>query len=159
MYTCHFCSQRNLKRGTPKGHMKGICTSKIRGATKPKPDKSIFQQPVSSEKGIIGSDEVIKMDEISLPAIPEEIPIINCPTTPAAVKTGYTLLDSKRRKRNRSAAKKPAEPEISSTPIDTEKTASNLNKRRRKSWTSLKEIAENSESKRNITNLRIPFLM
>lgn len=126
---------------------------------KPKADKSIFQQPVSSERSIIDKDEVIKMDEISLPAISEETPTIDCPTTPAVVKTGTTLLDSKRRKRNRSAAKKPAEPENISTSIDKEKTSCNSRKRRKKSWTGLKEIAESSENKTNITNLRIPFLM
>ncbi|KAF3448564.1 hypothetical protein FNV43_RR09277 [Rhamnella rubrinervis] len=158
VYTCHFCSHRNLKRGTPKGYMKDICPPKIRKTTNSKPDKSISKQAVSLEKGISVKDEVNKNDEIALPAVYQEIPIADSPT-PAVVRTGTSLLDSKRRKRNRSAAKKPPEPESCSTPLDAENSASKSNKRRRKTWTSLKEIAESSDhcNSRNITNLRIPF--
>ncbi|GLT54945.1 hypothetical protein SLA2020_281030 [Shorea laevis] len=46
-------------------------------------------------------------------------------------------------KRNQSISKKPAE--TNSTPTRVEKAVTSSNKRRRKSWTSLKEIAESTE--------------
>lgn len=140
--------------------MKEICPTKIRKTTKTKPEKSISHPAVSSEKGISVKDEVNKNDETALPAISRDTPIAESPTIPDGVRTGTSLLDSKRRKRNRSAAKKPAEPENSSTPLDAEKTASKSNKRRRKTWTSLKELASGNEHcNKNITNLKIPFLI
>ncbi|KAL6280390.1 hypothetical protein ACE6H2_017271 [Prunus campanulata] len=282
VYTCHFCSHRNLKRGTPHGHMKVICPTKTKTTSKLKPAKSISKKFVSSKKSIVAEDEVRKANEIAASeiiqaneiasseitreiqaneiasseiareiqgnetaseiareiqenetasseiareiqenetasseiareiqenetasseiareiqenetasseiarenrivetradedevtivnemassAIAREIPTVYSPETPK-VRTGPTLLlGGKRRKRNKSASKKPAEPENSPNPTDAENTGSMSNKRRRKKWTSLKEIAESSEHKniRNISDLTIPFFV
>ncbi|XP_008238833.1 PREDICTED: uncharacterized protein LOC103337456 [Prunus mume] len=249
VYTCHFCSHRNLKRGTPHGHMKVICPTKTKTTLKLKPAKSISQKFVSSKKSIVAEDEVRKANEIAASeiikvneiasseitreiqaneiasseivreiqgnetaseienetasseiareiqeketasleiarenrimetradedevtivnemassAIGGEIPTVDSPETPK-VRTGPTLLlGGKRRKRNKSVSKKPAEPENSPNPTDAENTGSMSNKRRRKKWTSLKEIAESSEHKniRNISDLTIPFFV
>jgi len=54
----------------------------------------------------------------------------------------FSLLDAKKRKRNRSANKK-EQSESSSAAMDAGKTVSStLSKRKRKSWTTLKEIVE-----------------
>ena len=115
-------------------------------------------------------DDSYKTDEIASPALATENPTTNGPVTPLVpttdspvtplVSSGSILLEARRRKRNQSALKKPAGPENDSTPIDVEKTVSS-NKRRRKSWISLKEIAESTEygSSRNITNLAIPLFI
>ncbi|KAH0974829.1 hypothetical protein GBA52_016728 [Prunus armeniaca] len=265
VYTCHFCSHRNLKRGTPHGHMKVICPAKTKMTLKLKPAKSISQKFVSSKKSIVAEDEVRKANEIAASeiiqvneiasseitreiqaneiasseivreiqgnetaseienetasseiareiqiqvnetasseiareiqeketasseiarenrivetradedevtivnemassAIAGEIPTVDSPETPK-VRTGPTLLlGGKRRKRNKSVSKKPAVPENSPNPTDAENTGSMSNKRRRKKWTSLKEIAETSEHKniRNISDLTIPFFV
>ncbi|CAL9030124.1 unnamed protein product [Prunus brigantina] len=277
VYTCHFCSHRNLKRGTPHGHMKVICPTKTKTTSKLKPAKSISQKFFSSKKSIVAEDEVRKANEIAASeiiqaneiasseitreiqaneiasseiareiqgnetaseienetasseiareiqvnetasseiareiqvnetasseiareiqenetasleiarvnrivetradedevtivnemassAIAGEIPMVDSPETPK-VRTGPTLLlGGKRRKRNKSVSKKPAEPENSPNPTDAENTGSMSNKRRRKKWTSLKEIAESSEHKniRNISDLTIPFFV
>ncbi|VVA40679.1 PREDICTED: RNase P [Prunus dulcis] len=263
VYTCHFCSHRNLKRGTPHGHMKVICPTKTKTTSKLKHAKSISQKSVSSKKSIVAEDEVRKANEIAASEIIQaneiasseiareiqaneiasseiareiqrnetaseienetasseiareiqvnetasseiareiqenetasleiakencivetwadedevtivnemassamagEIPMVDSPETPK-VRTGPTLLlGGKRRKRNKSVSKKPAEPENSPTPTDAENTGSMSNKRRRKKWTSLKEIAESSEHKniRNISDLTIPFFV
>ncbi|PQP99972.1 uncharacterized protein Pyn_25640 [Prunus yedoensis var. nudiflora] len=243
VYTCHFCSHRNLKRGTPRGHMKVICPTKTKTTSKLKPAKSISKKFVSSKKSIVAEyevrkaneiasseiareiqgnetaseiareiqenetasseiareiqenetasseiareiqenetasseiarenhivetqadeDEVTIVNEMASSAIAGEIPMLDSPETPK-VRTGPTLLlGGKRRKRNKSVSKKPAEPENNPNPTDAENTGSMSNKRRRKKWTSLKEIAESSEHKniRNISDLTIPFFV
>ncbi|BFG31727.1 hypothetical protein CerSpe_180010 [Prunus speciosa] len=268
VYTCHFCSHRNLKRGTPRGHMKVICPTKTKTTSKLKPAKSISKKFASSKKSIVAEDEVRKANEIAASeiiqaneiasseitreiqaneiasseiareiqgnetaseiareiqenetasseiareiqenetasseiareiqenetasseiarenrivetradedevaivnemassAIAGKIPTVYSPETPK-VRTGPTLLlGGKRRKRNKSVSKKPAEPENSPNPTDAENTGSMSNKRRRKKWTSLKEIAESREHKniRNISDLTIPFFV
>ncbi|TQD70630.1 hypothetical protein C1H46_043839 [Malus baccata] len=168
VYTCHFCSHQNLKRGTPNGHMKTICPPKAKTTSKLNLAKSISKKFVNSKKTTAGDevskaheiapstggeiptvdtpageDEVSKANEVA-PSAGTEIPSVDTPATPA-VKTGITLLlGGKKRRRNNSATKKPAEPESSPTSIG-ENTTSMLNKRRRKSWTSLKEIAKRSD--------------
>ncbi|KAK2664084.1 hypothetical protein Ddye_002658 [Dipteronia dyeriana] len=150
VYNCHFCSFRNLKRGTPKGHMKEICPPRDKQASRPERSKSTSQKSTVLETEMRSNDEVTKLDEVTLPAIAGDAPVSNSPVTP--VRTRLTLEVAKR-KRNKSGTKKPAES------IDEEKTAGTSTKRRRKSWTSLKEIAERSgnDNSQNITNLTIPF--
>lgn len=163
MYTCHFCSNRNLRRGTPKGHMKEICPSKIKTTKKSKSAQSNSQKPIISEEVSRGKDEFSKMDESALSPIlttSGTVSISDGPATPIAG-AGPKLLDVKKRKRNKSTAKKRAESKKSSVPADAEKTVGTSRKWRRKSWTSLKEIAESSEQgkNRNVANLSIPFFL
>ncbi|XP_057511729.1 uncharacterized protein LOC130793872 [Actinidia eriantha] len=148
VYKCHFCSHRNLKRGTPRGHMKELCPPKAKPPLKSEPSRSTVLKPVNSEDGATGNIEVKMTDEITYP------------TTPS-VTTGTTLLEANRRKRNRSGSKKVVESESNSATIDAETSVSTSNKRKRKSWTSLKEIAESGErdSNRNLANITIPFLI
>ncbi|GMP76193.1 hypothetical protein CsSME_00032974 [Camellia sinensis var. sinensis] len=162
VYKCHFCSHRNLKRGTPRGHMKEICPPKARPSFKLEPSRSTVIKSVKLDEGATGNKEVKKVDEIASPAITTDDPVIDspAPATPS-VKTGPTLLEGKRRKRNRSGAKKAAESESNSATTVAENSVSAANKRKRKSWTSLKEIAESSEhgNRQNLSNLTIPFFI
>ncbi|KAF5462241.1 hypothetical protein F2P56_018264 [Juglans regia] len=182
VYKCLFCSHCNMRRGTPKGYMKEICPSKAKASSKSEPAKSRPQKRASLEKGTRSKDGINKTNEVASPAYPREVPTTDSPITPLArtataspaylrevpttdspitplARTATTLLEAKRRKRNLSMSKKLAGPENNFTPTDAEKTVSTSNKRRRKSWTSLKEIAEASEhdSSRKFTNLTIPF--
>ncbi|THG15901.1 hypothetical protein TEA_008936 [Camellia sinensis var. sinensis] len=162
VYKCHFCSHRNLKRGTPQGHMKEICPPKAKPSFKLGPSCSTVIKSVKLEEGATGNKEVKKVDEIASPAITTDDAVKDspAPATPS-VRTGLTLLEAKRRKRNRSGAKKAAESESNSTTTVAENSVSAANKRKRKSWTSLKEIAESSEhgNSQNLSNLRIPFFI
>ncbi|KAJ4712067.1 RNAse P, Rpr2/Rpp21 subunit [Melia azedarach] len=188
VYKCHFCSHRNLKRGSPKGHMKEICPkqplqlerlkSSLRKFADSVEDKrskdeickvdeialpaieSSLDKSADLVKDTKSKDEVCKVDEIALPAIARESPTCSSPTTPS-VKTKITL-EAKKRRRNKLGTKTPAEYESKSAITDTEKTTVVSTKRKRKSWTSLKEIAERSEhdngqNSQNIANLAIPF--
>ncbi|XP_059460662.1 uncharacterized protein LOC132189863 [Corylus avellana] len=160
VYKCHFCSHWNLKRGTPKGHMKEICPSKAKTSSKSETAKPMLQKCASLEKSSRSKDDISKTDEIASPTFAGEIPTTDSPATPL-VRSGTILLDAKRRKRNRSISKKPAGTESNSTPTDVEKAASTSNKRRKKSWTSLREIADSADhdSSPKITNLTIPFCL
>ncbi|XP_050369888.1 uncharacterized protein LOC126787993 isoform X2 [Argentina anserina] len=174
VYTCHFCSERNVKRGTSRGHMEAICPPKIKKASDFKPAKSISQTFVTPKKSTARDNNVGKLQtrtptvdaEVSTvnkcttsSTLEEENPILDIPTTPM-VKPVITLLDSKRKRKNKSASKKQAEPENSlAAPENADNSASTTNKRRRKSWTSLKELAERNEQKKNISDLSIPFFM
>ncbi|KAL5551642.1 hypothetical protein UlMin_002252 [Ulmus minor] len=143
VYTCHFCSHRNFKRGTPKRHVKEIS----------KRAHSKFQRSVSLVK--INRSE----GEENLPTVSEETSTTD-PSTPI-VRSGLALLDSETRKRNRSTAKKQAELANNSPSMEGEKSVGASRKRRRKSWTSLKEIVERSEpdNNRSTSNLTIPFFL
>ncbi|KAJ6308131.1 hypothetical protein OIU76_017828 [Salix suchowensis] len=180
VYKCHYCSHFNLKRGTPKVHMKDICPPKPKPAAKSKSAKSMLQKSANSEEGTANpfptmeTDEIIKTDNTALPAISVDTSIMNSPATPfARVKADgivkidetalpaisvstcitnspetpqpsseFSLLDAKKRKRNRSA-KSTELSESSSAAMDAEKTVSSTSsKRKRKAWTSLKEIVE-----------------
>ncbi|KAI3877794.1 hypothetical protein MKW98_025365 [Papaver atlanticum] len=207
VYTCHFCSHRNLKRGTSKSHMKEISPPKPKKAksdekrlnlVKTKVDEGKldmtnveaivcpenvagFKENVaaqicsSSEKATESNNERGKIAEELVPTeyIPIEmseatVPEMNSvtgkdvasekiPTTPLN-KVPVLLLDSKRKKRTRSHNKQVANESNSPTP-DAEKVSTTSNKRRRKSWSSLKELAEANERKNGIANLKIPFCL
>ncbi|GAV57951.1 Rpr2 domain-containing protein [Cephalotus follicularis] len=156
---CHFCSHQNAKRGTRKGHMKEICLPKVKPSSKSELSTSKLQK-CSLEKDIGSKDEGFTVDEIASPAIAGDTTVTDSPTT-SLVRTGMSLLDAKTRKRKRSCSKKLAETESASAEVDSGNTASTLSKRKRKSWTSLKQLAESSaqSNSRNVTNLAIPFLL
>ncbi|KAI3860963.1 hypothetical protein MKW92_028168 [Papaver armeniacum] len=75
----------------------------------------------------------------------------NSPATPLN-RVPMLLLDAKRRKRNKSN-----NTVSDSKTMDVEKVSGSSTKRRRKSWSSLKELAEANVRKNDIANLIIPF--
>ncbi|KAM6602257.1 hypothetical protein CsatA_021866 [Cannabis sativa] len=163
VHTCHFCSYRNFMGGTPKGHLKQICPPKVKTTEKSKTPKSNSLNPSSLKEAGEGKDGVENSGEpdlLPLPATSEEFPISHSPATPV-VKTVTTLLEAKKRKRNRSVNKKQSESECSSNPTNGEKSITVSSKRRKKSWTTLKEIADSKDQAKNqeIADLPIPFLL
>lgn len=133
-------------KGTPKGYVKEMCPPKAKQRLKSEASKGI--------------PEVIKVDTCALPTMDGQNLKTSSPSTPLPT-TGFSLLDSKRRKRNRSGAKRVAEPETGSTASDAENSNLASSKRRKKSWTSLKEIAQGSGHGigNNFTNLTVPFFI
>ncbi|OMO58646.1 hypothetical protein COLO4_34461 [Corchorus olitorius] len=138
VYNCHFCLHRNMKRGTPKGHMKEMHPPKLKAPVH-KAVKSRLEKVVACSGKETNKDEVKKVDVISSPVKAAENPTVDDPVTPMS--RGRTLLDVNKRKRNKSGSKRPAESEINPKP-DAEKTVDASIKRRRKSWMSLREIVE-----------------
>ncbi|XP_057953974.1 uncharacterized protein LOC131148270 [Malania oleifera] len=178
VYKCHFCSHWNIKIGTPEGHMKEICPLNCKPCSKLETAKSIVPR-CGLEKGMRSSVEVDEMDHIASTTISGDIPMVSSPeevykkdeiTLPTAdrdnadclttplVRKGATLLEGRKRKRQKPGSRKTAEFENISATTDAEKSVSTSNKRRRK-WTSLREIAQSTERDkiRSTPNLAIPF--
>ncbi|KAF7151000.1 hypothetical protein RHSIM_Rhsim02G0230400 [Rhododendron simsii] len=109
-------------------------SSKGQTTMKSKSSCAIILKSVNSEKPAMSNPEV-KMTTEDL--------VTETPATPS-VSTCTSLLEAKRRKRNRSGSKKAVESESNSAALDAEKSAGTSNKRKKKPWTSLKEIAERS---------------
>lgn len=142
VYHCNFCSHRNLKRGTAKGQMKEIYPFKPKTARSLRPKiKKEMTVPQEIQSSRLSSPETSVKDQV------EENSVGDTP------KPMMLTLERDRRIR-KPKSKKPIEPE-SSVP---EKTVGGSNKRKRKSWTSMKEIAETNKSSKP-GNLKIPFLL
>lgn len=155
MYKCHFCLHQNLKRGTPKGHIKGICPSKDKSSLESTPpSKSITSDSSKLEKGILSKDEANEINVFPL----RDVANVDGLATPSSTNT-TTLLEGKKRRRESSLSKN-AIKTINKSAKEVAKSTSTSSKRRRKSWTSLKEIAQSNEhKKKQIANLTIPFYL
>ncbi|XP_009799486.1 uncharacterized protein [Nicotiana sylvestris] len=209
VYECHFCSHRNLKRGTPGGYMKDLypaktTTSRV-GPTKSATRKSEQLDTVVSsiDKARVDPTESATQKSEQLDTLEANIDETRVdltesatqkseqfvtsvastnrdnynadvtvsseivgddptasPATPLSTVTVTSLLDSKRKKRNRTGFKKKVEPQVGSSATDAEKTVSISSKRKRKSWTSLKEISESEgSSSRKFSNISVPFVL
>ncbi|XP_047338825.1 uncharacterized protein LOC124942379 [Impatiens glandulifera] len=146
VYTCHFCSHQNRRRGTPKGHMKKICPAKPKLVKKQEPLLPVVELVTNPDS----FSEVNNKDNGE---------IVVGPSTPLVGTKTMTLLESKQRKRNRSGKKKATESDDNSNVVDL-----GTSRKKKKTWTSLKEIAERSEHDNDINNhkfanLKIPFLL
>lgn len=133
-------------RGTPKGYVKEISPKNPKPALR---SKKTRENHPSSKNAPATTEALFPLDGQNLEA-----------SSPLPM-TGLSLLDSKRRKRNRSGAKKVVEPLISSAAADSEKSIQASSKRRKKTWTSLKEIAESSgqDVGKKLNDLTIPFFI
>ncbi|BAT92048.1 hypothetical protein LR48_Vigan05g171600 [Vigna angularis] len=137
VYKCHFCLHQNLRRGTPKGHIKGIYPSK---------DKSRLETIPPSKFLTSGTSELEK-DTVSNGEINE----IN--VFPSSTNT-VSLTEGRKRKQDSLLSKNAIK-----TTKEVAKSAGTSSKRRRKSWTSLKEIAQKNEQNSQIANFTIPFIL
>ncbi|KAL2238222.1 UNVERIFIED_CONTAM: hypothetical protein Sindi_1013900, partial [Sesamum indicum] len=121
VYRCHFCSHRNVMRGTPKGYVKEICPPNAKPPLKIESAISAVEKCASSAITTKSIVKVNKVDTVALPTIDEQNLETSSPATPLPT-TALSLLDSKRRKRTRSGVKKAAAPETISTAADAEKS-------------------------------------
>lgn len=181
VYTCDFCSHRNIVRGTPKGYTKEICP--------PKAKRSSDSDPANFEVASTNIEANEVENTVGLPAAAVEgpstitevastnfeanevknmvgLPIataVEGPSTSSAgtplPRLGVSLLESMRRKRSRSSIKKVSQTENSPADANAENSVSASKKRKRKSWTSLKDIVESrkDDAYQKLTNLTIPF--
>jgi hypothetical protein len=173
VYSCHFCLHRNLIRGTPLGHTEAINPQKAKPFSKsalsvvPKADDvvpkndTVIKNPITPfvELGFISLSE--EKNEIEAENASRVVPSADLavPRTPLS-KPNSTLLDVKKRKRNKSSLKKSSGSESGSGQID-EKGANTSFKREQKYWTSLKEIVESKENcnDHKLKNLPVPFFL
>jgi len=158
VYKCHHCLYQNLKRGTPKGHIKGICPSKVKSSLESTPpSKSISSDSYEIEKGIASKDEVNEINVFPSRVVAKDVTLMETQSTSSSTNT-RTLLEGKRRRHDSTFSN-----DIIKTTNMSGKGAnpvSTSSKRRRKSWMSLKEIAQSNEHKNSqIGNLTIPFFL
>ncbi|KAI7743100.1 hypothetical protein M8C21_013594 [Ambrosia artemisiifolia] len=191
VYTCHFCSHRNMKRGTirntgqpkvkpqPKSNnqrtgsnvsFSDMTKSNIVTSTIAAPLGPATDEPHTDKMDIVEINETLKVKgdpvdintsdrgKMGLLEITDTLEVKNGsaasgPANPLTRPT-LTLLDSNMKKRNRTNSKKKVAPE--STTPNVEKTSK---RKRRKSWTSFKELASNDEKRRKLMNLIVPFSM
>ncbi|CAM8933794.1 unnamed protein product [Rhodiola kirilowii] len=178
VYRCHFCSHQTVKRGTLRAHMKQICLPKNKPAPKSR---------VSNAAPVKNTDTVLCTDSVRTPAPTEhlvmepysklsdsassavemgtienidstcilETPV---PVTPL-LETSRSLLDRKKRTRSKPGSKKDLE--CCSAKTDETSTSNASKKRRRKTWTSLKDLAKSTQNgnSRNLYDLTIPFFL
>ncbi|KAJ1431370.1 RNAse P, Rpr2/Rpp21 subunit [Sesbania bispinosa] len=159
VYKCHFCLHQNLKRGTPKGHIKGIWPLKDKSLSESTPPtKPIAHESAKLEEGILSKDVASEIDVFPSQVVAKDIALIDGLATPPS--TSATMLEGKKRRRNSSTFMKSVETASMPTKVEVAKTLSTVSKSRRKSWTSLKEIAQNNEHENSqVTNLTIPFFL
>ncbi|XP_020099174.1 uncharacterized protein LOC109717709 [Ananas comosus] len=155
IYTCHFCSHPNIRWGTPKGHLKSLSAPRSSSQSDSKRDQSSIKELTDkkaesiSELNHITPEKVKAVEEVAL----------KHPTTPLV--RPVNMPDNKQ-KGSASASEKLLRNDVnSSSRPDSEKRAGGSSKRRRKGWSSLKEITENNELQcaRSINNFVIPFVM
>ncbi|KAJ8497405.1 hypothetical protein OPV22_007957 [Ensete ventricosum] len=150
IYACHFCSHRNLKPGTAKGHVRALLdahpgdsgmTTEVLQHTA---GSQIPQEPeLNSGLNSGGPDTNAAAGSVALKS----------PVTPLMKMINKS--NKKRKKANGSTTNNGL------ATADSGQAIGGSSKRRRKGWSSLKEIVESSESKndRSINNLSIPFLL
>lgn len=158
VYTCNFCSHRNLRRGTPKGHLREICPPKTNLPSKLKTGNPSAQRSDDAEKS--NTNEVEDLEAIETPS-PSTGNINGSLTNNNQATSGAKLLDSKRSKRKKVGPKGLNDQTlVGSAPIDARNASgTSTSKKKRKSWTTLKEIAKSEELERNqrFQKLPIPF--
>lgn len=160
VYTCHFCSYRNVMVGTIKGRVnellmsraeasKAVCLDSIESKSCPWKDVETNQN-CNDREGNLDSSIVQK----TVLETPDYIPV-----TPLGV------LSEKKQKIDQSGSSKPSVDagkgawSSTVTVAHAGKGTSGSTKRRKRGWTSLKEIVESNErtSKSSISNFVIPF--
>lgn len=112
------------------------------------------------KKGSLGKDEANEIPTFDSQVVVKDVSLMDEVVTLPSTSTP-TLLEGKKRRRNSSTSKKAIETPSVSARVEVTKTQSTAtNKRRRKSWTSLKEIAKSKgHDNSQVANLAIPFFL
>ncbi|XP_010934777.1 uncharacterized protein [Elaeis guineensis] len=172
VYTCHFCSHRNVKWGTAEGHMKNLTASRRSQDSDSNQQCSTDRAHGNSENVLAAKHEVRQDVREEIPSKLEPVSELKSITPGRAAVTGEILakcpvnplgkvVNTSQRKRKVSDSlpnKLPVGGNHSAI-TDSGKGTGGSSKRRRKAWSSLKEISEKSEleNAKNLSNFAIPF--
>ena len=122
--------------------MKNICPSKEKSWKEYKHGQFPSHDNGKSEQGIMNKDGANETHMFASQAADTNVSTIPRLATPPSLSTA---LEGSKRKRNRLGSNKASEPASMSAKKDAEKATITSSKRRRKSWTSLNEIARRSD--------------
>jgi hypothetical protein len=111
-----------------------------------------------SVKKILGKDEAGKINAFGSEVVAKDATLTNGLQTPQSTSTPI-LLEGKKRSRNSSAFKNTFQTPSMSARVEGAKTQSTSSKRRKRSWTSLKEIAQSKHDNSQVASLTIPFFL
>ena len=171
VYYCHFCSHRNIKWGTPTGHVEGLLASRLgshsgsnaqhKTSNQNPQEKILVLDPNSDLKSFTRGKVAANTDNMHVDVKTMDA-VRTMEKTTDAVQTMEKSLSALKKKRK---AIKSHQSEIpnqgcgSAGIVDSGEGTDVANKRRRKSWSSLREITESNElhKTRNLSNIVIPF--
>uniref|UniRef100_A0A1D1Z655 B-cell lymphoma/leukemia 11A n=1 Tax=Anthurium amnicola TaxID=1678845 RepID=A0A1D1Z655_9ARAE len=166
VYTCHFCSHRNVRGGLPKRHMKDHLS-----ASGPIPESvyADFMRATvdKSDKYATGVNDLDGCTEyvngsltLSIKSVPEKEVASDSPAEVGS-NTPAGKMSEKKMKINGCGSSQTANSGRSSATAGSGKDSSISGKRRRKGWSGLREITLSSEHGREhrLNNLAIPFPM
>ncbi|XP_026659863.2 uncharacterized protein LOC103705547 [Phoenix dactylifera] len=150
VYTCHFCSHRNLKWGTAEGHMKNLIASRLSQDSDSNQHWSAYRASGNSENVLAATHEVHQDVGEEIPLKLEPVSELKSLTPGKAAVTEEVSGSTPNRLPvggNHS--------EITSSGMGTGVSS----KRRRRAWSSLKEITIESEleNARNLSSFAIPL--
>ncbi|XP_072994596.1 uncharacterized protein [Typha latifolia] len=165
VYACHYCSHPNVRWGTLDGHVKSLLASRHSHKLDSNPDLLLDEE--RSKQGLAMKDELDQYVEVSAVvnsltpserSTPENNAMLDCksPMTPLV----NSVSISNKRKVSTSVTGDLLGAN-NTTATDSVKGVGGSSKRRRKGWSSLKEItkSEELENARSISNFAIPFIM
>ncbi|MQM06776.1 hypothetical protein Taro_039607 [Colocasia esculenta] len=166
--TCHFCSHRNVRKGTPKGHMQGLLASRPRPISELKPADSITMTISKSDDNAIvannldgfseyvGEERPLNVESTPQKEVASNIPAKDCQKTPST-----TVSEKEKRKITECKSTKGANSATNYAAHGSGKDSGTSSKRRRKGWSGLREVTMSSEreKEKRMNNLAIPFLM
>ncbi|KAH7673771.1 RNAse P Rpr2/Rpp21 subunit protein [Dioscorea alata] len=172
VYTCHFCSHRNIKWGTPTGHVEGLLASRLGSHSHSNAwNKTSNQNPHEKILEVLDANSELKSFTRMKAAANTDNMHVDVKTTDAMrtmekttdavwmMEKSLSALKKKRKASKSHQSEIPIQGSSSERIVDSGKGASASNKWRRKSWSSLREKAESNElhKVRNLSNIVISF--
>jgi len=136
--------------------MKGMFPSKDKSWSETLP-KSNISESSELEKDTVSNGEIHEIIVLPSRVVAKDVTLMDSPATPSSTNAISSIEGSKRRQD--SSLSKNAIKTTNMSSKEISKSAGTSSKRRRKSWTSLKEIAQSNEHNSPIANLTIPFIL
>ncbi|XP_020705244.2 uncharacterized protein LOC110116111, partial [Dendrobium catenatum] len=150
IYQCNFCHHRNAIKGTTKGHLKALISSKESRAD-PAAESNLhcsLNEKTAERLQKEDGDPILKSNSFSIPTTGDHNDQnTHTPVTPLK----STVLSKNKRKMI----------ELESGKLQPSSSGGGSSRRKRKTWSNLKDIVERkeAESNQNVSNYVIPFFL
>ncbi|KAH0468312.1 hypothetical protein IEQ34_003345 [Dendrobium chrysotoxum] len=152
IYKCNFCHRRNSIKGTTKGHVKALISSKESRADPASESKlhCSLNETTAERLQKDDGDPMLKSNSFSIPTNDSTAGDHNDQNTPVTPPK-LTVLSKNKRKLS----------ELESEKLQSSSSGRGSSRRKRKTWSNLKDIVERkeAESNQNVSNYVIPLFM